>query len=82
MKFCFLFLSIYLEHLLTYSTHPHSSHTHLTVESPAGVGFSYSDDPTKDYIIDDNQTALDNYHFLVNFFNKYSEFSKLDFFVA
>lgn len=40
------------------------------IESPAGVGFSYSDDPN-DYNIGDSQTALDNYNliqaFLVRF---------------
>lgn len=52
-----------------------------TVESPAGVGFSYSTNPQVDYIINDNQTALDNYNFLVNFFANYSEYKANDFYV-
>jgi serine carboxypeptidase-like clade 2 len=52
------------------------------VESPAGVGFSYSSKPTVDYIIDDNQTALDNYNFLVNFFANYSEYRANDFYIT
>ena len=52
------------------------------MESPAGVGFSYSDNPEVDYIIDDNQTALDNYHFLINFFTNYSEYEFNDFYIA
>ena len=54
----------------------------LPVESPAGVGFSYSTNPQVDYIIDDNQTALDNYNFLVNFFANYSEYKANDFYVT
>ena len=52
------------------------------VESPAGVGFSYSTNPQVDYIINDNQTALDNYNFLVNFFANYSEYKANDFYVT
>ena len=51
------------------------------VESPAGVGFSYSDTPSVDYYIDDNQTALDNYHFLVKWFGNYSEYRNNDFYI-
>ena len=51
------------------------------VESPAGVGFSYSTNPDVDYRIDDNQTALDNYNFLVNFFANYSEYKYNDFYI-
>ena len=54
----------------------------ILVESPAGVGFSYSTKPSVDYIIDDNQTALDNYNFLVNFFTNFSEYKANDFYIT
>jgi serine carboxypeptidase-like clade 2 len=38
----------------------------LFVESPAGVGFSYSN-TTADYTVGDNRTAVDMYKFLVGF---------------
>ena len=52
------------------------------VEAPAGVGFSYSDNPSVDYKTDDNITALDNYKFLVNWFSNYSEYKDNDFYVT
>ena len=47
-----------------------------------GVGFSYSDNPDVDYNTDDNKTALDNYHFLVEFFKNFPEYKDLDFYIA
>ena len=61
-----------------HTAYPHSH----TVEAPAGVGFSYSSRPNPDYVFDDNQTALDNYHFLVKFFESYPEYKNLEFFIA
>ena len=52
-----------------------------TVESPVGVGFSYSDNPDVDYNTDDNKTALDNYHFLVDFFRSFPEYRNNDFYI-
>ena len=52
------------------------------MEAPAGVGFSYSDNPEVDYNTDDNKTALDNYKFLVNWFRNYSEYSTHDFYIT
>lgn len=52
------------------------------MESPVGVGLSYSTTPKKDYTMDDFQTAVDNYNFLINFFDKYSEFKENDFYIA
>jgi len=52
------------------------------VEAPAGVGFSYSDNPGVDYNTDDNKTAHDNYKFLVNWFSNYSEYINNDFYVT
>jgi carboxypeptidase C (cathepsin A) len=40
------------------------------IETPAGVGFSYSNTPS-DYKIGDAQTAQDNYHAILAFFQKY-----------
>ena len=54
----------------------------ITVESPVGVGFSYSDNPDVDYNTDDNKTALDNYHFLVEFFRNFPEYRNNDFYIA
>ena len=51
------------------------------VESPVGVGMSYSTSPKTDYIMDDEQTAADNYNFIINFFTKYFEFKKNDFYI-
>ena len=54
----------------------------FTVESPAGVGFSYSTDPGVDYVTNDDQTATDNYNFLVQFFSYYPEFKQNDFYIT
>ena len=64
---------------LNCTTYPHLSHK---VEAPAGVGFSYSDNPGVDYNTDDNKTANDNYKFLVNWFSNYSEYINNDFYVT
>jgi carboxypeptidase C (cathepsin A) len=42
------------------------------IESPAGVGFSYSDD-SSDLTNDDNQTALDNYNLIQAFLDRFPE---------
>ncbi|XP_035507742.1 lysosomal protective protein [Morone saxatilis] len=51
----------------------------LYVESPAGVGFSYSDD--KKYATDDDQVADDNYKALQSFFAKFPNFTQNEFFI-
>jgi carboxypeptidase C (cathepsin A) len=43
------------------------------IESPTGVGFSYGSDPN-DYYADDTQTALDNYHLIQAFLNRFPHF--------
>jgi len=35
----------------------------IFIESPSGVGFSFSNDKN-DYNTNDNKTAIDNYHFI------------------
>ncbi|KAG8565528.1 hypothetical protein GDO81_012893 [Engystomops pustulosus] len=52
----------------------------LYLESPAGVGFSYSDD--KEYEIGDSQTAKDNYMALKDFFRLFPEVSENDFYIT
>ncbi|XP_068120591.1 lysosomal protective protein-like [Hyperolius riggenbachi] len=52
----------------------------LYLESPAGVGFSYSDD--KQYIINDSQTARDNYMALKDFFRLFPEFTANEFYIT
>jgi len=51
------------------------------LESPAGVGFSYSN-TSSNYYTNDNKTAEDNYTFLQNWFTLFSQFQQNDFYVA
>ncbi|XP_071065242.1 lysosomal protective protein-like isoform X2 [Dasypus novemcinctus] len=51
----------------------------LYLESPAGVGYSYS--LSQNYQIDDQQVALDNYQALLSFFEKFPTFANHDFYV-
>ncbi|CAL1604035.1 unnamed protein product [Knipowitschia caucasica] len=51
----------------------------LYLESPAGVGYSYSDD--QKYATDDDQVAEDNYKALQSFFSKFPNFTKNEFFI-
>nr|GLL48274.1 hypothetical protein C5167_038516 [Ipomoea trifida] len=54
----------------------------IFLESPAGVGFSYSN-TTADYdLTGDNSTALDNYAFLVNWLERFPEYKTRDFFLT
>ncbi|XP_049525254.1 lysosomal protective protein isoform X2 [Dermacentor silvarum] len=50
----------------------------IFLESPAGVGFSY--DPTEDYATDDTKATEDTYLALLDFFEKYPQFKKNDFY--
>lgn len=51
----------------------------LYLESPAGVGYSYSDD--QKYKTDDDQVADDNYLALQSFFAKFPNFTQNEFFI-
>ncbi|KAK5873909.1 hypothetical protein PBY51_018909 [Eleginops maclovinus] len=51
----------------------------LYLESPAGVGYSYSDN--KKYATDDDQVSDDNYRALQSFFSKFPSFTKNEFFI-
>lgn len=50
----------------------------LYVDSPAGVGLSY----TKDFVCSDTKTGKDLHIFLQKWFTLYSKFSSNDFFIA
>ncbi|KAI8532854.1 hypothetical protein RHMOL_Rhmol11G0247000 [Rhododendron molle] len=54
----------------------------LFVESPAGVGFSYSN-TTSDYNFSgDKRTAQDAYTFLLNWFRRFPEYKDRDFYIT
>ena len=54
----------------------------LFLESPAGVGFSYSN-RTSDYDKSgDKQTAEDNYTFLLNWLERFPEYKTRDFYIT
>ncbi|XP_060925477.1 lysosomal protective protein-like isoform X1 [Limanda limanda] len=52
----------------------------LYLESPAGVGFSYSDD--KNYVTNDTEVSMNNFLALREFFRLFPEFSKNDLFLT
>ncbi|CAI5996849.1 unnamed protein product [Closterium sp. NIES-65] len=51
------------------------------LESPVGVGYSYSND-TSDYTTDDEQTAKDNHAFLVGFVARHPRYAGREFYIA
>jgi len=51
------------------------------LDSPAGVGYSYSPNP-KEYVTGDIQTAKDTHAFLLKWFEVYPEFVKNPFYIA
>ncbi|KAJ8622730.1 hypothetical protein MRB53_031259 [Persea americana] len=54
----------------------------LFLESPAGVGFSYSN-TTSDYgLSSDSRTAKDAYVFLVNWLERFPEYKRREFYIA
>ncbi|KAI3767364.1 hypothetical protein L2E82_17459 [Cichorium intybus] len=53
----------------------------LFLESPIGVGFSYSN-KSFDYTIGDKQTAKDSYTFLINWLERFPEYKTRDFFIT
>ncbi|XP_005102722.2 lysosomal protective protein-like [Aplysia californica] len=52
----------------------------IYLEAPAGVGYSYSKD--KDYRTDDDDTSLNNLVAMVDFFRKFPEYKKNDFYIT
>ncbi|XP_065628121.1 serine carboxypeptidase-like 40 [Quercus suber] len=54
----------------------------LFLESPAGVGFSYSN-RTSDYNTSgDSRTALDSYWFVINWLERFPEYKSRDFYIS
>ncbi|CAK9317051.1 unnamed protein product [Citrullus colocynthis] len=54
----------------------------LFLESPAGVGFSYSNTTSDLYTAGDQKTAEDAYRFLVNWFERFPQYKHRDFYIA
>ncbi|XLS81933.1 hypothetical protein HN51_047764 [Arachis hypogaea] len=54
----------------------------LYLESPAGVGFSYSANKSFYEYVNDEMTARDNLVFLQNWFTKFPEYKNNDFFIT
>jgi len=55
----------------------------IYLESPVGVGYSYSDNPKIDYNqFNDDKTANDVYHALVSFFAKFPQYRSNEFYVS
>ncbi|KAL2230437.1 serine carboxypeptidase-like 40 [Sesamum indicum] len=54
----------------------------LFLESPAGVGFSYSNTTTDFEIGGDRKTAMDNYVFLLNWLKRFPEYKNRDFYIS
>jgi hypothetical protein len=69
----------------TLFTNPHAWNKVANViflEAPAGVGFSYSGHPEDYSKWNDDKTADDTYHFLLNFFEKYPQFANHEFYIS
>ncbi|GER48688.1 serine carboxypeptidase [Striga asiatica] len=54
----------------------------LFLETPAGVGFSYSKKKSDVESSGDKETAIDNYVFLVNWLERFPEYKDKDFYLA
>ncbi|KAK4424913.1 Serine carboxypeptidase-like 40 [Sesamum alatum] len=54
----------------------------LFLESPAGVGFSYSNTTADFKIGGDRRTATDNYVFLLNWLERFPEYKDRDFYIS
>ncbi|CAK9159174.1 unnamed protein product [Ilex paraguariensis] len=54
----------------------------IFLETPAGAGFSYSNRTTNYKLSGDNVIVRDSYTFLVNWFERFSEYKTRDFFIV
>ena len=52
------------------------------IESPCGVGFSYSDNPDVDYVTDDATTASDNYALIQTFLQRFPALAQNDLYIT
>jgi serine carboxypeptidase-like clade 2 len=54
----------------------------LFLESPVGVGFSYTNTSRDIKQLGDTVTARDSYNFLVNWFKRFPQYKSHDFYIA
>ena len=54
----------------------------IFLESPAGVGFSYTNTSSDIYTSGDNRTAHDSYAFLAKWFERFPHYKYRDFYIA
>uniref|UniRef100_A0A251UD77 Putative peptidase S10, serine carboxypeptidase, Alpha/Beta hydrolase fold protein n=1 Tax=Helianthus annuus TaxID=4232 RepID=A0A251UD77_HELAN len=54
----------------------------LFLESPAGVGYSYTNTTSDLYSFGDARTAKDSYAFLVNWFERFPPYKHRNFYIA
>ncbi|KAF7144380.1 hypothetical protein RHSIM_Rhsim05G0081700 [Rhododendron simsii] len=54
----------------------------LFLESPAGVGFSYSNTSSDYSTSGDKRTAIDTYNFLINWFRRFPHYKASEFYIA
>lgn len=54
----------------------------LFLESPAGVGFSYSNSSSDYDTPGDKRTAKDSYTFLINWLERFPQYKTRDFYIA
>ncbi|XP_021618819.1 serine carboxypeptidase-like 28 [Manihot esculenta] len=54
----------------------------LFLDSPAGVGFSYSNTSSDIYVVGDKRTAKDAYTFLINWLERFPQYKHRPFYIA
>ncbi|CAO2208919.1 unnamed protein product [Urochloa humidicola] len=54
----------------------------LFLDSPSGVGYSYSNTTADLYTAGDNKTAHDSYNFLVNWLERFPQYKHRDFYIT
>nr|XP_043631807.1 serine carboxypeptidase-like 27 [Erigeron canadensis] len=54
----------------------------LFLESPVGVGYSYTNTTSDLYTFGDAKTAEDSYEFLINWFERFPQYKHRDFYIA